>query len=188
MTDACDRHEPFDEPEAWIVAIAQRQDRSCFVALFTRFAPRVKGYLLRHGLGEHHAEELAQETLLTVWRKAGQFDPTRASAAAWIYTIARNRQVDALRRERLLAEVRVHDDIPDQATPEQELRASQGGRSLHAAIEALAPEQAEVLKLSFFEEQTHAQIARQLCLPLGTVKSRIRLASARLRSALDGLD
>lgn len=175
------------EPAEWIAGIALRQDRNCFASLFTEYAPRVKGYLLRKGAGEQIAEELAQETLLTVWRKAGQFDPTRASPAAWIYTIARNRHLDAVRRERHPSDHDVMELIPEPMTPEQALGSREGGERVRTALGTLTEDQAAVLRLSFFEDLTHTQIAGQLGIPLGTVKSRIRLAAAHLRSALDGL-
>src|SRR6202012_3699146 len=89
-----------DDPSAWIADIAARRSRESFALLFSRFAPRVKSYLLKLGARPELAEELAQETLLTIWRKATYFDPNRASAATWIFTIARNLRIDALRRER----------------------------------------------------------------------------------------
>lgn len=185
MTFAADPCLSPDEPEAWIVGIAERQDRSCFVALFTQFSPKVKGHLLSRGVREHLAEELTQETFLTIWRKAGQFDPERASAAAWIYTIARNRRIDALRHELHADDGRVGEDPPESPTPEHELQALEAERRVRTAVDALPSEQAVVLRLSFFDELSHPEIAARLRLPLGTVKSRIRLASAHLRTTLD---
>lgn len=174
-------------PEACIASIAQARDRESFIALFTHFAPRLKGYLVRHGADPRHAEELTQETFLTIWRKADQFDPTRATASAWIYTIARNLFFDFVRRERHPDDHRSRELEPIQLTPEEELHATQSEARLRRAIESLPVEQAKVLRLAFFEEQTHGDIAVSLGLPLGTVKSRIRLATAHLRSALDDL-
>jgi RNA polymerase sigma-70 factor (ECF subfamily) len=172
-----------DHPAEWIVAIAVKRDRTAFVALFERFAPKVKGYHLRRGASNATAEELAQETLLAVWRKAGQFEPNVTTAAAWIFTISRNLSVDQYRRERSRGDARI-DIAAEQSNPEQALRAVQDQSRLHQALNALPLEQSEVLRLSFFEHETHAEIAVSLGLPLGTVKSRIRLASQRLRTAL----
>ena len=133
------------------------------------------------------AEELAQETFLMVWRKANQFDPTRASAGAWIYTIARNLRVDLLRRERHPDDGCIGEPPSAQRTPEDELKVLEAERRLRDAIENLPREQAEVVRLSYFEDQTHPEIADRLGLPLGTVKSRIRLASTQLRSTLAGM-
>lgn len=176
-----------DDAASWIVAIGTWRDRTSFIALFTQFAPKVKGYLIRQGVSEPVAEELAQETLLAIWRRAHQFDPARASAAAWIYTIARNLWVDLLRHERHPSDGRIAEQPDAQRTPEEDLKAAESHTRLRVAIDALSPEQAEVLSLFYFEDQTHPQIADRLRLPLGTVKSRIRLASTHLRAALDGM-
>lgn len=175
------------KPEACIVRLARSGDRDAFIRLFEQFAPRVKTYLLRNGVVDGLAEDLAQETLLLVWRKAALFDPSRASAAAWIFTIARNLRVDALRKERFpdgLLQLTPDDPV----TPEQALRLGEHERRVRQAVSALAPEQSQILRLAFFEDRSHAEIARDLHLPLGTVKSRIRLASAHLRAVLKHLN
>jgi RNA polymerase sigma-70 factor (ECF subfamily) len=176
-----------DEASLLIQRIAQDRDRAAFAALFSAFAAKLKGFMLRRGLDDGQAEDCAQETLLTVWRKADQFDPHRASAAAWIYTIARNQHVDVLRHERRPDNGRLGEVTPNQITPEEALREAQGAQRVREAINTLPPEQAEVLRRSFYDEDSHAEIAAGLGLPLGTVKSRIRLAAAQLRSTLNGL-
>lgn len=186
MSAALENPHETDTPADLIVAIATCRDRTSFIQLFSQFAPKVKSHLLRHGVVEQTAEELAQETLLAVWRKADQFDPSRATAAAWIFTIARNLRVDVLRRERRPDDGRIDEVLAEQPTPEQELKTSQGAKRVRAAIEGLPPEQAQVLRLAFFDELTHPEIAMNLGLPLGTVKSRIRLATTHLRRALEG--
>lgn len=187
VSDAAQRAGVSNEPADWIVGIARSQDRGCFISLFTLFAPKVKSYLLRQGVAEPSAEELAQETLLAVWRKANQFDSERATAGAWIYTIARNLRVDLLRHERHPDDGRIAEPVDEQPTPEQTLKASEGEKRVRAAIDSLPPEQAQVLRLSFFDDLSHPEIAIRLGLPLGTVKSRIRLATAHLRLVLEGL-
>jgi RNA polymerase sigma-70 factor (ECF subfamily) len=171
---------------ALIVAIARNGDRGAFEALFAYFAPRVKGYLLRLGAGAALADDLAQEAMLTIWRKAALFDPSRASASTWIFTIARNLRIDAIRRER-------HPDFDpnDPAfVPDEELSADDkmaledDGERLHAVLKNLPTEQAQVVQMSFFADKPHSQIARELGLPLGTVKSRLRLAMVRIRGAM----
>jgi RNA polymerase sigma-70 factor, ECF subfamily len=170
---------------ASIVAIAERGDRAAFAALFSHFAPRVKSYLLRLGAAPESAEELAQETLLTVWRRAGAFDPGRAAASTWIFTIARNLRFDALRRERRASAGDDPTDAgPPPARPDAILAALQDEGRIGRAIAALPTEQARVVRLAFFSDQPHAAIALDLDLPLGTVKSRLRLAMARLRDLL----
>ena len=170
----------------WVMAIASRRDRESFASLFTVYAPKVKGYLLRQGAREQTAEELAQEVLLAVWRKAELYDPCRASASAWIYTIARNLWVDSLRRDRRAQDSCIDCPPDEQPTPEESLRALQGKDRLRSAIGELSGEQATIVQLAFFDELTHPEIAERLGLPLGTVKSRIRLATSHLRSRLAG--
>jgi RNA polymerase sigma factor (sigma-70 family) len=171
---------------ALVVAVGHARDRAAFQALFDHFAPRVKGYLMRLGAGNAIAEDLAQEAMLTLWRKAALFDPAKASASTWIFTIARNLRIDAIRKERrpeldpnepaLQPEAgRGADESMDWARAEDRL---------HAALAGLPREQAQIIALSFLAEKPHSTIAVELGLPLGTVKSRIRLAMARLRLAL----
>lgn len=177
-----------DEPAALIVAIARNGDRRAFAALFGYFAPRVKSYMLRLGAQPEAAEELAQETLLSVWRKATLFDPARAGASTWIFAIARNLRIDAIRRER---RPKIEDDPTD--TPEAEptadtlVEAVERDARLRDAVATLPADQAEVVRLSYFQDKPHSEIARDLDLPLGTVKSRLRLALQRLRGQVGDL-
>lgn len=171
-----------------VLAIAQTRDRAAFADLFNAFAPKVKGYLMRQGLPGTEAEELAQETMVTVWRKAELFDPARAAASTWIFRIARNLRIDALRREGRAAAYRLDlTDEPDAPeTPEAGHLARQRDARLRAELSRLPASQIEVLRLAFFQDRPHSEIAEALGLPLGTVKSRIRLALDRLRRALEG--
>jgi RNA polymerase sigma-70 factor, ECF subfamily len=178
---------------AWgrlIEAVATRRDRAAFVALFEHFAPRMKTFALRSGASAATAEELAQETMLTVWRKADSFVPGSAGAAAWIFTIARNLRIDALRRERrnvcefdIDREMAIESRV-DGLTPESQVAAVQLEQCVRKAMGRLSNEQLRVIELSFFEEKAHGEIAEQLQIPLGTVKSRSRLAITQLRSLL----
>jgi RNA polymerase sigma-70 factor (ECF subfamily) len=140
--------------------------------------------MLRLGASNASAEELAQETLLAVWRKAALFDPARAGASTWIFTIARNLRIDAIRRERP-----VPADDPSDAAPEAGadagVMAAEREQRVREAMKALPPEQAQIVELSFFSEEPHSAIAERLGLPLGTVKSRLRLAMGRLRALLE---
>jgi RNA polymerase sigma-70 factor, ECF subfamily len=168
---------------ALIEAIATRQDRAAFAALFGFFAPRIKGFLIRSGLAAGTAEDLAQEAMLSVWRKAAQFDPSYADASAWIFAIARNLRIDSFRRDRRAALIEFDpSDSPDEPhQPDVAILASERERFVRAAMTQLSDEQAQVVELSFFTGKPHAEIARDLGLPLGTVKSRLRLAVKRLR-------
>jgi len=169
-----------------LIAVGATRDRAAFESLFRHFAPRVKAYLLRLGAGSAAAEDLAQEAMLSVWRKASLFDARKASAATWIFTIARNLRIDALRRER-----RPEFDPNDPAfVPEPDAHADAGlirgddEARLREAIGKLSPEQAKVVELSFFADKPHSLIAKELGLPLGTVKSRLRLAMSRIRGTV----
>jgi RNA polymerase sigma-70 factor (ECF subfamily) len=172
-----------------IEAVARERDRAAFAQLFGHFAPRVKTFMLRSGAGEASAEEVAQETLLTVWRKAALFDPSSAGASAWIFTIARNLRIDAVRRER---RGRAHETsdidaeflVDDRPRADTALAASQAEARVRTALAALPEEQMRCIELSFYQEKAHGEIARLLGIPLGTVKSRLRLAMDRLRSLL----
>lgn len=178
-----------EDPSAWIVAIAASRSRESFALLFSRFAPRVKSYLVRRGAPPELAEELAQETLLAVWRKAESFDPNRASASTWIFTIARNLRIDALRRERHPEDFQHESELmPEEPTPpDAVVVALQRLDRVRQAVGRLPVDQGEVVRLSFFEDKPHSEISADLGLPLGTVKSRLRLAMARLRAQLGDL-
>ena len=169
-----------------IVAIATRGDREAFASLFNHFAPRVKSYLIRLGAAPEAAEELAQETLLTVWRKASAFDPSRAAASTWIFTVARNLRIDVARKD---SRAPLAEDpsafAPGPAPPDAAVSAGEDERRISLAIAALPTEQARVIRMAFFADKPHSEIAIDLDLPLGTVKSRLRLAMSRLRANLD---
>lgn len=168
-------------------AVAVEHDRSAFAALFGYFAPRVKAFLMRSGLSANMAEEVTQETMLAMWHKASYFDPSRAGVSTWIYAIARNQRIDRLRREHAHT-IGHHVDPTDELEPpdsgEDIALVTEREGQVRAALAALSSEQATIVHLSFFAEKPHAEIARELGLPLGTVKSRIRLALQRLRSLL----
>jgi RNA polymerase sigma-70 factor, ECF subfamily len=170
-------------------AIAQRQDRAAFADLFAYFGPRVKAWMMRAGSTPTAAEELAQEAMLAVWQKARLFDPARAGVSTWIFTIARNLRIDTLRRERHPSEL-MPDPAEEPEAPMQADRAlvmAQQEVRIRSALSLLPPEQAEVIRKAFFEDKVHAEIEKELGIPLGTVKSRLRLAMTRLRAALGDL-
>ena len=171
---------------ALVMAVAATRDRAAFAELFAHFAPRLKSFLRRQGADDAAAEDLAQETMLSVWRKAALFDPQRASAGTWIFTIARNLRIDAVRK---LARPEFDPEdpafVPDsEPAADDAISAEETGDRVRAALAGLPEEQAEVIRLSFYEDKPHAEIASQLSLPLGTVKSRLRLAMKRIRGFL----
>lgn len=164
-------------------AVAEHKDRESFVQLFEHFAPRIKSYLMKGGTPEDLADELAQETMLAVWNKAEAFNPAQAGASTWIFTIARNKRIDAFRRNRSagLDTLLTGDEKDETDSPADALTKAQETTIMESALEKLPPEQASLLYKSFFENKSHGEIAEELELPLGTVKSRIRLALEKLR-------
>ncbi len=188
-----------DELNQWMRAVATSSDRLAFAALFRHFAPRLMSYLRRCGSPDAQAEELVQETMVILWRRAVTFDPAKAQLSTWLFTVARNVRISHLRRlaagEAPAASADPCDQwdadlqAADQALgPHDQLLAAQRERGVRRALSVLPADQARVLQLSYFEEQSHARIAEELGIPLGTVKSRIRLAVAQLRRLLDGFD
>ncbi len=170
-----------------VAAIAGDRDRQAFAKLFEHFAPRVKSYLIRLGCPGGEAEELTQEALLAVWQKAATFDPRQSAVSTWLFTIARNKRIDAVRRTRR-PELDPEDPALVPPTPEQAdeiLQAAQSASRLRAAVAELPADQRQLLELAFFEDQSHSDIATRTGIPLGTVKSRIRLAMQRLRKAIE---
>ncbi len=170
-----------------ISAVADRRDREAFTLLFDHFATRLNAYLRRLGTDPATAEESAQETMVTLWHKARQFDPQKSSLATWLYRIARNRRVDNLRRNRLDF-LDASDPIleaADEADLVAEVDMQQRKEAVRSALASLPEEQLSVVRLAFFDDLSHSQISEQIGLPLGTVKSRIRLGFTRLRRSLE---
>ena len=171
-----------------IGAVATDQDRNAFAQLFAYFAPRVKSFLMRSGLADSAADEVTQEVMLVLWRKASYFDPCRAGASTWVFTIARNQRIDLLRRTRSRTANLVVDpsDEPDAPLSGEDMTiAAEREKEVRKALKTLSDEQSTIVRLSYFAEKPHAEIARELGIPLGTVKSRIRLALNRMRAMLD---
>jgi RNA polymerase sigma-70 factor (ECF subfamily) len=167
-------------------AVVERHDQTSFMTLFDYYAPRVKAYLKRLGAGDSLAEDLSQEVMLTVWRKAATYDPAKAGVGTWIFTIARNQRIDALRRDRRPA--LAPDDprlAPDpEPTPDDQAAADQDAAQVRAALRTLPEDQAKVITMAFYGGKSHGEIAAELAVPLGTVKSRLRLAFRRVRGVL----
>lgn len=158
-------------------------DREAFALTFSKYAPRVKSYLLRLGAPSAQAEDLAQDAMVSVWRRAASFDPGRAKASTWIFVIARNSWIDRLRREKVELAYREYVEPPQaEEAPDDALARGDSETRIRAALETLSEEQRQVVRLSFFEDKPHSEIAQELALPLGTVKSRLRLAMMKLRA------
>ena len=167
-----------------MLRIRDAQDQAAFAELFAHFAPRVKAFLIKSGADYTMAEECAQEVMATVWRKSHLFDPARASVATWIFTIARNKKIDALRKQRRPEP----EDLTwgPEAEPEQDevVILQQETQRLAQAMAALPEKQQELIRKAYFGDLSHSEIAAETGLPLGTIKSRIRLALDRLRHAM----
>ncbi len=171
---------------AWVADVAERRDRGAFTRLFDHFAPRLKAYLIRLGTDAALAEEIVQDVMSTLWRKAQLFDPAKSSLSTWLYRIARNRRIDLARREK--GELDPDEPMlqPAQAPDLDRLMdVQQREEVVRAALTTLPPEQLTLVRLAFFEGLSHSQISETTGLPLGTVKSRIRLAFTRLRRMLE---
>jgi RNA polymerase sigma-70 factor (ECF subfamily) len=167
--------------------IARDRDQKAFTELFQAFGPRVKAMMMRRGVDQATAEELAQETMLTVWRKAHLFAEGKGSVATWVFTIARNLRIDRLRREVVWQELdeETFEQASDELSPEETVSAGEQHRRLSVLVAALPEDQRHILQLSFTEGLSHSEIAERLGLPLGTVKSRMRLAYQKLRGAFE---
>ena len=167
-----------------LIRVRDHQDRAAFAMLFRHFAPRVKGFLIKSGAGMALAEECAQDVMATLWQKAHLFDPTRASVATWVFTIARNRRIDALRRARRVEP----EDLPWGPEPEPDqaevMEAQQETAQLGRALAALPAPQRALIEQAFYGDLSHSEIAAETGLPLGTIKSRIRLALEKLRQQM----
>ena len=170
----------------WLDSVASCRDRHCFELLFDHFAPRLKSYMMRLGADAVTAEDLAQETMVKVWHKASLYDRSKAGASVWIFRIARNLRIDKLRRQRFHEVELDTEEIARQGHYlEGDVHADRlDADTLPALVQELPAEQLEVVRLAFFEGLTHSEICQQLELPLGTVKSRLRLAFAKLRKAM----
>lgn len=183
------RHRPYRaarELDDLLTAVGTSRDGAAFTALFDHFRPRLQAQMIRLGMAPFAAADVAQDVMETIWRKAHLFDRRKAPASTWIFRIAHNRRIDLGRRsrERSCATEDLF-KIPDPtAGSDINVDAAQREERVHAALDALPQEQFKMVQLAFFEGLSHATIAARTNLPIGTVKSRLRLAFARLRRLL----
>ena len=170
-----------------LVRVGRERDRGAFSELFEHFAPRIKSFLLRLGTDDSIAEEVAQEAMIMVWRRAETYDVRQSGASTWIFTIARNKRIDRLRREnRPLPDMSDPSLAPDDVeTSDIFVFRQQEEKKIRHALKNLPEEQAKMIFSAYYEEKSHREIAVESGIPLGTVKSRIRLALNRLRAHLD---
>ena len=169
-----------------MAAVADRRDREAFTRLFDHFAPRLYSYLVRLGTEAAAAEEITQDAMIALWRKADLFDEEKSSVATWLYRVARNRRIDLMRRNRLdLLDGEPAVEIIVDADLDRHVEVQQRDEAIRTAMDRLPVEQLSLVRLAFFDELSHSEISERTGLPLGTVKSRIRLAFTRLRRALE---
>ncbi|MFZ1469512.1 MAG: sigma-70 family RNA polymerase sigma factor [Paracoccaceae bacterium] len=165
-----------------MVRVRDSADRQAFALLFQHFAPRVKGFLMKSGASAGLAEDCAQDVMATLWQKAHLYDPAKAGVATWVFTIARNRRIDALRKARRPEpedlDWAIGDDAPDQADV---YAAQEDARELGRALQALPSPQRTLIERAYWGDRSQTELADETGLPLGTIKSRIRLALERLR-------
>ncbi|MED5550262.1 MAG: sigma-70 family RNA polymerase sigma factor [Pseudomonadota bacterium] len=167
--------------------VGRQRDAQAFRVLFDHFAPRIRSFLMKRGVSAALADDLTQDVMLAIWRRASSFDAAKASAATWIYTIARNAHIDHYRkavRARKIDEHDPHFQPPDQPLPDDLYERAEAGQSVAGALSGLPDDQRLVLELAFTEGLSHSEIAERLGLPLGTVKSRVRLAMNKMRQGL----
>ncbi|WP_428641656.1 sigma-70 family RNA polymerase sigma factor [Roseibium sp.] len=172
-----------------IERIADHRDRDAFEALFVHFGPRVKSMMLQAGATHDLAEDLVQDVMMTVWRKVHLYAPERGAVSTWIYTIARNARIDRLRRgsSQAYEDLETVEIASREGDGEDETFANQRAEQVALALAELPDDQREVIEYSFVRDMTQSEIADELALPLGTVKSRMRLAYAKLKGKLEGL-
>jgi RNA polymerase sigma-70 factor (ECF subfamily) len=180
---------PGDDHKRLMEKVAQSQDRGAFKALFLYFGPRLKAMMMKSGADHATADDLVQDVMMRVWRKCELYTPARGAVSTWIFTIARNARIDRLRR----ASSQPYDDIDefelvsDNPDAEQEIFANQRASLVSQAITTLPDEQQQIMKMAFISDLPQSEIAKKLSLPLGTVKSRMRLAYGKLRTKLKDL-
>lgn len=169
--------------------IAKLRDRTAFATLFDLYAPRVKSFMMRKGASAEAAEDLVQETMISVWSKAGLYVPERGSVSTWIFTIARNLRIDRLRREKtsMFSDIDDFDAESEEAKPDDALARLQEDGQVAQALQQIPPEQRELLILSYVDDLPQSEIASRLRIPLGTVKSRMRLGYRHLRKILESV-
>lgn len=170
-----------------LARIAANKDRAAFAALFDHFAPRVKSFMMRKGASAEQAEDLVQETMIAVWSKAALYAPEKGTVSTWVFTIARNLRIDRLRRDKPNQFTALDDfDAPSEdVAPDEALGRFQEDTAVAQALKQIPPEQRELLILSYVENLPQSEIAQKLQIPLGTVKSRMRLAYGRMKKLLE---
>ena len=171
----------------FIKDIAETQDKSAFSNIFNYFAPRLKSFFVKLGCSEPQSEEIIQEVMISIWTKSKTYNSEKSSVSTWVYTIAKNKRIDKIRKEKkhYASESDESLEIPIPSIQEDQVIATEISEKINNCISFLPKEQAELLKLSYFYEKTHSDIASELKIPLGTVKSRIRLALSKMKNLVE---
>ncbi|MGI9463356.1 MAG: sigma-70 family RNA polymerase sigma factor [Aestuariivirgaceae bacterium] len=172
-----------------LARVANDGDKAAFTDLFAHFGPLLKGFMMRKGANAELAEDLAQETMVTVWRKAALYAHSKGSVSTWIFTIARNLRIDTFRRTSgvKFADLNDFEFESDNPASDHQVNARQENDRLRDAIRKLPDDQQQVIQLAFMDDLTQMEIADKLGQPLGTVKSRMRLAYQKLSRTLEDL-
>lgn len=172
---------------ALLVAVRDSRDKAAFSQLFDHFAPRLKAMLMRSNMSAAQADDVLQDVMLTIWRKAHLFDENRASASAWIYRVARNRMIDIIRKESRAIPPELYEEAEEPDTQSADLGRTQEAQLLHQALQRLPENQRAMIERAYLGELTHQEINKDTGLPVGTIKSRIRLGLEKLRHELKDL-
>ena len=167
--------------------VGETQDTTSFANIFRYFAPRLKSFFVKLGCNETQSEEIIQEVMISIWTKANTYNSDKSSVSTWVYTIAKNKRIDKIRKEKKHYSTESDEslEIPVPSIQEEKVISSQIAEKINKSIKVLPKEQAELLKLSYFYEKTHSDIADELKIPLGTVKSRIRLALSKMKNLVE---
>ncbi len=175
------------ELRAYLKDVGESQDRLAFSNLFKFFAPRLKSFFIKLGCSDTQSEEIIQEVMISIWTKAKTYNGEKSSVSTWVYTIAKNKRIDKIRKEKKHFAIESDEslEIPIPSIQEDQVIASELSKKINSSISYLPKEQAELLKLSYFYEKTHTDIASELNIPLGTVKSRIRLALSKMKNLVE---
>lgn len=178
---------------ALLEQVALHRDKRAFAELFEHFAHLLKAYLFSIGgrsLNDASVEELVQEAMLSVWRKAPLYDRKKAAASTWIYTLTRNLRIDWLRRQNRQEAEELPDEWEDadEHEPVVSLHLHKLNHELNHSLKQLPIDQKEVLMKVYMEDKSHQEVAMELNLPLGTVKSRVRLALQKLKVNLSHVE
>jgi RNA polymerase sigma-70 factor (ECF subfamily) len=180
------------ELERDLVAVGKSRDRAAFHRLFEHFTPRLRSFLMRGRAPDGALDDLVQDVMVTIWRRAETYDPAKATASTWIFTVARNRRIDLARRSRPEVDLDDPATVPEQEDhaplPDEQTSHTQMAGLIRSALDLLPADQSDIVKLAYLKDMSHSEIAEELALPLGTVKSRLRLALGKLRQAMEGLE